>query len=88
MLSLVFKQNIYNGVFDDIEPNEVPKEINFFNLRAAFDTYPLTEHAFEHIQTVELSKGDCVFIPALYWTQTRIDSVNAMHLSFNFEESS
>ena len=32
LLSPVFQQNLYNGVFDDLEPDEIPHEIDFFNL--------------------------------------------------------
>ena len=88
VLSPVFKENIYVGIFDDIEADVIPKEIDFFNIQAAFEQYPLTKIADEHIQFTILQKGDCAYIPSLYWMQSKITSDHAMFLNFYYEESS
>ena len=57
-------------------------------MRSAFAKYPLTEVAYEHVQTVQVDEGDCVFVPSLYWMQYNVESDNSMHLTFYYEESS
>jgi len=68
MMSPVFKQNIYQGVYDDIHPEEIPTDVDLFNISA--EQYPLLAQAVDYILTTTLEKGDCVYIPALFWTQS------------------
>jgi hypothetical protein len=39
LISSVFKQNMYSGVYDDIMPKEIPDDIDLFNINE--DKYPL-----------------------------------------------
>lgn len=41
MISGVFKQNLYSGVYDDLMPGEIPEDIDFFS--PIQDKYPLLQ---------------------------------------------
>ena len=45
LASPILKQNIYNGVFEDLEPHLLPKDMDFFDIDE--EKYPLTK-AIEH----------------------------------------
>ena len=67
LVSPVFKQNLYNGVYDDLEPDVIPHEIDFFNLHASYDKYPFLRDMSDYVLTTQAEKGDCLYIPALFW---------------------
>ena len=49
LVSPVFQQNLYNGVFDDLDPEDVPNEIDLFRMDDLFEMYPLLEEARDYI---------------------------------------
>lgn len=64
MVAPVFKQNIYAGVFDDLDPLETP--LNFFETDPAkIAQYKLVK--LSDIYEATLDQGSCLFIPAYYW---------------------
>jgi hypothetical protein len=69
LISSVFKQNLYSGVYDDIAPTEIPDDINLFAVDG--DKYPLLEQVSDFILKTRVDKGDCIYIPAYYWFQSQ-----------------
>ena len=65
LLSPVFSQNMYQGVYEDLNPQEVPEDISMFEMNPF--KYPLLDEVSSYIQTAELSKGDCLYIPNFYF---------------------
>jgi hypothetical protein len=65
MLSPVFSQHAYQGVYEELKPTELPDDVSFFNVDKA--VYPLLFEVKEYIQSAVLRKGDCVYVPAFYW---------------------
>lgn len=65
VISSVFKQNLYSGVYDDLLPSEVPEDINLFMVNE--QKYPLLGEVSKYILKARLEKGDCIYIPAYYW---------------------
>lgn len=49
LVSPVFQQNLYNGVFDDLDPEDVPNEIDLLGMDDLFEMYPLLEEARDYI---------------------------------------
>ena len=86
LVSAVFKQNLYSGVYDDLLPSEIPEDIDFFNVNK--DKYPLLAQIEKHILATKLKKGDCLYVPAFYWVQTRSHSEQSMFLTFGYESHS
>ena len=72
LISSVFKQNLYSGVYDDLPPADIPDDINFFQLNE--QKYPLLKQVESYILKATLSSGDCIYIPAYYWFQTKSTS--------------
>jgi len=65
LVSPVFKQNLYSGVYDDLHPRALPEDLSLFKINA--EKYPQLEAISEYILTVSLEKGDCLYIPELYY---------------------
>ena len=65
MLSPVFKQNLYSGVYDDLLPSEVPEDIDLYSPNTS--KYPLLAEAEDYIKTATVNKGDCLYIPSYYF---------------------
>ena len=68
LVSPAFRQNLYSGVYDDLHPTSLPDDITLFEVDA--QKYPLMDQVKDHIQHAELGKGDCLYVPALYWVQS------------------
>lgn len=63
-MSILFKQNVYSGVYPDLDPLETP--VNFFETDAELlKKYKLMR--FSDIYETDLKAGSCLFIPAHYW---------------------
>ena len=86
IVSPIFRQNIYSGVYDDLHPSEIPEDLSFFDIQE--DKYPLMAEVEEHILKAELGKGDCIYVPGLHWVQSRTQSEEAMLITFTYESSS
>jgi len=68
MVSAIFKQNMYSGVFQELDPLETP--INLFETDPAkIRKYKLMR--LEHVYQAELEAGSCLFIPSYYWFQSK-----------------
>jgi len=52
MLSPVFAQNIYQGVFEDLNPTELPEDISLFKMNE--EKYPLLSSVQDYIRSVRL----------------------------------
>ena len=65
MASPILKQNLYNGVYEDVKPNELPKELDLFNIDEK--KFPLLKNEERHILAGEISTGDCIYLPSRSW---------------------
>ena len=67
MVSVIFKQNMYSGVYPDLDPLETP--INLFETSTEqVAKYKLMR--FSDLYDSEIQAGGCIFIPAYYWYQS------------------
>ena len=64
MISPVFRQNLYMGVYDDLHPTKLPEDANLYDIDA--HKYPLMDEVKEYILKTVLHTGDCLYIPSLY----------------------
>ena len=86
LISPAFRQNLYSGVYDDLHPTALPKDITFFTVDA--EKYPLMAEIKDHIQTTTIKKGDCLYIPSLYWSQSQTLEGESMLITFTYEPAS
>ena len=86
VVSSVFRQNLYSGVYDDLHPTALPEDITLFKVDA--EKYPLMDEIKDHILGATLNKGDCIYIPSLYWEQSRTLSDRSMLITFTYETAS
>lgn len=77
---------MYSGVYDDLMPTQIPDDIDLFNVNE--EKYPLLAEVKKNILKAELKKGDCLYIPAFYWTQSQSVSDQSIFLSFGYESHS
>jgi len=87
MVSAIFKQNIYSGIYEDLDPLETP--INFFekdpNEIARFRMMKIS-----NVYEATVQAGQCLYIPSYYWYQSetqaivdpKLGSPESMFLSF------
>ena len=47
LVSPAFRQNLYSGVYDDLQPSELPHEITLFSVDG--EKFPLMDQTKEHI---------------------------------------
>jgi hypothetical protein len=80
MISPVFAQNMYQGVFEDLNPRDVPEDIGIFDING--EKYPLLKEVEEYVQSTELEKGDCVYIPNFWFYQWVSNKDNAIFMNF------
>ena len=73
-------------MYDDLHPTALPNDITLFNVDE--EKYPLMDQTKDHIQHVEIEKGDCLYVPSLYWMQSKTISSEAMMMTFVYETSS
>ena len=66
LMSPVFNQNLYQGVYEDLDPLSLPQDIDLFTIKE--EKYPLMAEVKDYILETTLEKGDCIFVPSLYWT--------------------
>lgn len=86
IVSSAFRQNLYSGVYDDLHPTALPEDITLFEINA--EKYPLMESIKDHILSATLNKGDCIYLPSLYWVHTRTLTDEAMLITFTYEPAS
>ena len=70
-------ENLYPG---PLEPTPGGQVVSMFNLNDPdFDTYPRMKMALEKVQIAEISPGDILVYPALWWHQVEaLDDFNVM----------
>ena len=61
----MFSQNLYQNVFEDVAPQELPEALDLFKINE--DMFPLLAEVSEYVLETTLNKGDCVFVPSLHW---------------------
>ena len=83
LVSPAFRQNLYTGVYDDLHPTDLPDDITFFEIDA--EKYPLMDEIKDQILFTKLEKGDCVYIPSLYWVHSRTLTDESMLINFTYE---
>ena len=52
-------------MYRDLDPLTVPRELDLFKIDG--ERFPLLQEIEEYILEATLEKGDCVFIPSMYW---------------------
>ena len=86
MLSPVFSQNVYQGVYDDLQTNDIPEWLSFFALDE--QNYPLLKEVEAYILDVKLQQGDCLFTPAFWWISFASNTPLSTFMQFTYEPSS
>ena len=81
IVSPVYKQNIYSGVLEELQPNESP--IDFFSNDIDTSKFPLFLEA--KVLGVTLNAGQCLFVPAFYWIQSQTKTGNEHSILVNFQ---
>ena len=71
-MSPVFSQNLYSNVYEDLPPNTLPESLDLFVIDE--EKFPLLAEEQDYIQEITLEKGDCIFIPAMFWWQYETQS--------------
>ena len=69
-----------------MHPTALPEDITLFKVDA--EKYPLMDEIKDHILGATLNKGDCIYIPSLYWEQSRTLSDRSMLITFTYETAS
>ena len=65
LVSPIFRKQIYVGVFEKFGPNVSP--LDFFNV--TYERYPYAKQV--KFIDVTLSAGDCMYVPAYYYVQSK-----------------
>ena len=86
LMSPVFSQNMYQNVYEDLSPMDVPAALDLFKIDEV--EFPLLEEVKEYILEARLEKGDCVFIPSMYWSQYETQGDQSIILAFEYQPSS
>ena len=82
-VSPIYKQAIYSGILEELPPADTP--LDFF--RPVNTTrYPLFQQA--KVFTANVKEGDCLFVPAYYWVQSKTISDASMIINFEYESHS
>ena len=67
MVSGIFKQNMYSGVYEDLDPLDTPNNL-FETDPKKIMRYQLMK--FNNVFEATVSAGGCLFVPAYYWWQS------------------
>lgn len=68
-VSPIFKQNMYSGVREEIAPNKSPVDLFHDDMKQQFEKFPLLKETVVH--DVTLRSGECLYIPAWWWMQSK-----------------
>ena len=85
-MSPVFSQNLYQGVYEHYEPQALPNELDLFNVDE--EKFPLLAEVQEYILESTLAKGDCIFVPSMYFMQFQTEAAESTILGFEYQPSS
>jgi hypothetical protein len=88
LVSGIFKQNLYSGVYQDLNPRAIPEDLNLFDVDEY--KYPLLKELEDDglILKATINKGDCLYIPAFYYEQSRTVTAESTMLTFTYESAS
>jgi hypothetical protein len=67
MVNAIFKQNMYSGVYEDLDPLDTP--INLFET----DPHQIAKYKLMKLKDVfeaTVDQGGCLYIPSYYWYQS------------------
>ena len=92
MVNAIFKQNMYSGVYEDLQPLDTP--INLFETDIKkIQRYKLMQ--LKNVFETEVKQGGCLYIPSYYWFQSETQrdpttkgSAESVFLTFEYESSS
>ena len=73
-------------MYEDVEPLALPEALDLFSIDA--EKFPLLDEVREYILEAELQKGDCIFVPSLYWYQYETQGKESTILAFEYQPSS
>lgn len=65
LVSPIYRQNIYVGMFENYKDHEVP--VDFF--KVDLEKYPFAKYV--SFIDVELKTGDCLYVPAFFYVQSQ-----------------
>lgn len=85
LISPIFTQNMYIGVYEELANDEAPHDVDLFNV---LDKYPLLQEVDRYILEATLKKGDCLYIPSHYWRQWEVESDEMTQVTIAFESTS
>eukprot|EP00347_Sterkiella_histriomuscorum_P022824 403337013 len=83
LVSPVYKQNIYSGILEELNPVETP--LDFF-ARWNYTKFPLAKSV--KMITAKVEAGQCIYIPAYYWQQSQTQTEKTIMVSFEYEAHS
>ena len=73
-------------MYEDLAPRELPEEISFFT--PDLTKYPNMKEMTKNILDVSLEPGDCLYLPELYYYQSRTLTEESTILTLNFSSAS
>lgn len=87
-MSGIFKQNLYSGVYQDLNPRTIPEDMDLFHVNG--NKYPLLQELEDDglILKAIIKKGDCLYIPAFYYEQSQTVTKESTMLTFTYESAS
>ena len=73
-------------MYEDVAPNQLPDALDLFAIDA--EKFPLLDEVRDYVLEATLNKGDCVFVPSLYWFQYETQGDESTLLAFEYQPSS
>lgn len=73
-------------MYEDLAPGEIPVKLDLYTVDAK--AFPLLEEVKDYILEATLEKGDCIFVPSLYWVQYQTQGEQSTILAFEYQPSS
>ena len=86
LMSPVFNQNLYEHVYEDVRPEDLPDLLDLYKIDEG--RFPLLAEVKDYILEATLEKGDCIYVPSLYWMQFETQGLETSMLSFEFASNS
>jgi hypothetical protein len=69
-----------------LNPTDLPEDISLFEKNS--EKYPLLADVFDYVRSVQLGRGDCLYVPNFWFTQFVSLKNEAIFLTFMYESSS
>lgn len=80
-----FKRNMYSGVREELKPNVSPVDLFHEDVHENLSVFPLLRQIQLH--EVVLTEGQCLYIPAWWWSQSKTisdDGKNTLMIDFEY----